>query len=238
MATPREQLLTKKESNPKKIIRCVGTYDDNNIQVKHIFHKYWSILLADEDLKEVITPHPSLTYRRGRNIKDTLIHSHYQSQTSNSNWLRLSITGSFPCGTCSFCRYMPKRRCFINPLDEKLYDIKEFRNCKTTGVIYAAQCPCLKIYVGKTIQPLRMRICQHISTINCCEDTPLSRHVRLVHEGDPKSLQFCGITKIKLGPRRGNLDIKLLQEEAKWIFQLDSRSPKGLNKGFTYTTFL
>lgn len=61
---------------------------------------------------------------------------------------------------------------------------------------------------------------------------------RLLHGDDPKCLQFWGITKICLGPSRGNLDSKLLQEEARWIFRLDSRAPKGLNEGFTYTAFL
>lgn len=129
---------------------------------------------------------------------------------------------------------MPKMKSFTNPLDGKNDVISELITCKTTGVVYAAKCNCNKLYVGKTIQPLRRRICQHISTINTGEDTTLSRHVRLLHNGDPKCLQFWGITKVRLGPRIGNLDSKLLQEEARWIFLLDSRAPKG----FTYTAFL
>lgn len=80
------------------------------------------------------------------------------------------------------------------------------------------KCTCLKIYVGKTIQQLRRRISNHISTINTAKDTPLSRHVRYIHGGDNRTLSFLGICKITMGPRKGDLNKRLLQEEARWIF--------------------
>lgn len=70
--------------------------------------------------------------------------------------------------------------------------IEQFVNCKTTGVIYMAQCECPMIYVGKTIQSLRRRISQHLSTINRGLDTPISRHIRLVHGGDVECAKILG----------------------------------------------
>lgn len=99
-----------------------------------------------------------------------------------------------------------------------------------------AQCTCLKIYVGKIIQQLCRRISNHISTINTAKDTPLSRHVRYIHGGDSKALSFWGISKITMGPRRGNLNKRLLQE-AQWIFCLWLLNPYGLNEGFTFSAF-
>lgn len=107
-------------------------------------------------------------------ILDTFIHSHFVSSESKSTWLKSTTTGANPCGTCLFCVYMSKRTLFINPIDSKSYVIKDFISCKTPEVVYAAQCPCDTIYVGKTIKRLRRRICQHISSINRCVDTPLS----------------------------------------------------------------
>lgn len=127
---------------------------------------------------------------------------------------------------------------FTNPIDGRIYHIREFINCQSTGVVYMAQCTGPQIYVGKTIQQLRRRISNHISTITTAKDTPLSRHVRHVHAGDLKVLKFWGITKIKLGPRKGNLNKRLLQEEARWIYQLGSLAPQGLNEGFTFSSFL
>lgn len=69
-------------------------------------------------------------------------------------------------------------------------------------------------------------------------DTPLARHVRSEHGGNTNSLTFWGISKIKLEVRQGNLDKLILQEEAKWIYRLNSLSLCGLNEGFSYTAFI
>lgn len=87
--------------------------------------------------------------------------------------------GSHPCGNCIFCKHMTKTKSFTNPVDGRVFEIRQFINCKTTKVTYAAQCTCPKLYVGKTIRQLRRRISQHISTINTGADTSLSRHMRV-----------------------------------------------------------
>lgn len=183
-----------------------------------------------------MTSLPNITYRRGRNLKEFLVHSHFETSKS-ATWLKSNSTGSYPCGSCTFCKYMDKKKSFVNPRDNRSFEIQQFINCRTTKVIYAAQCSCPKLYVGKTIQQLRRRISQHISTINTGADTPLSRHVRYFHNGEVDSLKFWGICKLQTGPRKGNIDKKLLQEEARWIFRLNSLSPGGLNEGFTFYSF-
>lgn len=240
-STPRETLLsktitTKKPTDDK--IRCIGTFDTNNIEVINILKRYWPILRADKDLIDFLTPYPSVTYRRGNNLKDFLVHSFLGPLNQPRTWLQTATVGSHSCGECSFCTYMPTKKAFVNPVDKKTYNIREFINCKSTGIIYAAQCTCPLLYVGKTTQQLRRRISQHVSTINTGRDTPLARHVRFFHDGDSKVLKFWGIVKIKQGPRKGDLNKKLLQEESKWIFRLNSLSPMGLNEGFTFSAFI
>lgn len=183
------------------LIRCIGTFDAMNKNVLNILRRYWPIISTDEDLKDVLTQHPSVTYWRGRNLKDLLGHSHHSKPQTGQTSLRSPTKGSHSCGGCSYCHLMPTKKEFTNPIDQRCYTIREFINCKTMGVIYIAQCTCPKIYVGKTRQQLRRRIGKHISTINTNTDTPLSRHIRFVHRGDIKSLQFWGIKKITVGPR-------------------------------------
>lgn len=237
-ATPRKSLLSKKtiEKTTQKI-RCIGTLDTNNSEVINILKRYWPILTSDNDLTDILTPYPSITYRRGGNLRDFLVHSHLDHEPSN-NWLQSSILGSHPCGDCKFCSYMPTKKSFTNPYDKKIYTIREFINCRTMGVVYVAQCSCSLLYVGKTTQQLRRRICQHVSTINTGRDTPLARHVRFFHDGNSNDLKFWGIMRIKQGPRKGDLNKRLLQEEAKWIFRLNSLSPIGINEGFTFSAFI
>lgn len=153
--TPLEDLLVPKRTPRNEIIRCIGTFDVNNNRIRNILAKYWPVLTADEDLKTVITPHPSITYRKGKRFRDSMVHSFLQ--TDNSTWLKTPTKGSFPCGNCIFCSYMVKSKSFVNPGDGKEYHIREFINCRTTGMVYAAKCGCEKIYVGKNIQPLKRR---------------------------------------------------------------------------------
>lgn len=237
---PRNELLCDKEKpSYDPIIRWIGTYDANVERVNAIIRKHWHILRADKDLKQILTPYPSITYRRGKNLMDILVHSHLKTSSgSGSEWLKSNITGFFPCGNCDFCTVMPKRKQFTNPYDHKMYDIRQFLNCKSKGVLYGAMCDCPKIYIGKTTQELRRRVSKHLSTIRTQADTPLVRHIRDTHKGDHSGLVFWGITKPKLGPRGGNLDNLLLKIEAQWIYRLHSLSPIGLNEGFSFSAFL
>ena len=236
--TDRVSLLQSKPIKESTTIRCIGNFDNRNKQVYNILHKHWHVLQADPDFQEVLAKRPQITFRRGKNLKDHLVHSFYNTNPAPLTWLRSTVVGSHPCGRCSFCPYVQKKKFFINPKDERKYDIREFINCQTKGIIYIAQCPCPKLYVGKTIQEFRRRICQHVSSINTKADTSISRHVRTFHSGNPSCLQFWGLCKRNLGPRCGNLDKILYQEEAKWIYRLESLSPHGLNEGFTFSSFL
>lgn len=130
------------------------------------------------------------------------MHSHLQTPNPSGTWLQTSTTGSYPCGGCSFCKFLPRKKTFTE------FTIKQFINCKTMGVIYAAKCTCPKLYIGKTVQQLRRRISKHLSAINTHADTPLARHIHYYHDGDIEALQFWGICHLKLGLRRGNLDKK------------------------------
>lgn len=43
-------------------------------------------------------------------------------------------------------------------------------------------------------------------------DTPLARHMNYMHNGDTSTLTFWGITTLKNGPRKGDINKRLLQE--------------------------
>lgn len=103
-------------------------YDTNNFEVMNILKRCWPILRTDSDLMDILTPYPSVTYRRGGNLRDFLVHSHLDSSNSQKNWLQLSIVGSHSCGDCKFCTYMPTKKTFTNPSDNKTYQIREFIN--------------------------------------------------------------------------------------------------------------
>lgn len=106
-----------KESTKNNIIRYIGIFDANNEKVKNILKKYWLILISDGDFKDLITPHPSITYKKDKSLRDKMVHSFLHAGVEA--WLKSPTIGSFPCGTCMFCSDMPKMNSFMNPLYEK-----------------------------------------------------------------------------------------------------------------------
>ncbi|OCT65353.1 hypothetical protein XELAEV_18041592mg [Xenopus laevis] len=103
---------------------------------------------------------------------------------------------------------------FLGRLDTNEYIIKQFMNCTTTGVIYVMECACGKRYVGKTKREFRR--CGRYNGV----------------------MKFTAVEHIKSTTRIGDIDNKLLQCEAEWIYWLNTKVPAGLNEGFTFSPFL
>lgn len=57
----------------------------------------------------------------------------------------------------------------------------------------------------------------------------VSRHFQVQHAGDVSSFRFQGIERVFRPIRGGDHYRKLLSREAKWIFDLDTREPRGMN---------
>lgn len=144
-ATPRNALLENKPPPPpSNTIRCIGTYDVLAQEIQMILRKHWNILKADQDLTTVLPSYPNITYRRGKNLREMLVHSHLRTTTpTGSDWLRSPVIGSFPCGGCTFCQYLPKKKSFTNPPDGKQYTIKQVGLCTVPPV------PAEKSTLGK-----------------------------------------------------------------------------------------
>lgn len=78
----------------------------------------------------------------------------------------------------------------------------------------------LSLYISKTIQEFRGRIPKHINSIYRGEETSIARDIREYHQNNINVLKCWGVKQIKLGMRKGRLDKRLLQEDAKWMFML------------------
>uniref|UniRef100_A0A8C5N1Z7 Reverse transcriptase domain-containing protein n=1 Tax=Leptobrachium leishanense TaxID=445787 RepID=A0A8C5N1Z7_9ANUR len=77
----RETLLQDPPKTNSNQIRCIGNFDTGNNLVKDIMDRYWPLLTLDPHLKESVGPHATITNRRCRNLKDMLVHSHYDKTT-------------------------------------------------------------------------------------------------------------------------------------------------------------
>lgn len=81
----REQLLYKVPPStqpvavsPKKDqTRCILTYSGQHQSIRSILKKYWFLLTEDPILSQYVAAQPSITYRRSKSLKDSLVHSHF-----------------------------------------------------------------------------------------------------------------------------------------------------------------
>ncbi|OCT69077.1 hypothetical protein XELAEV_18040385mg [Xenopus laevis] len=160
LETDRQSLLTSNNThsgaknrfgkNNTKPFRLIGDFSAEHNKIKHIINKHWHILQQDSQLKEVIGDTPLITFRRSKNLRDTLSRSHY-TQDIKTTWVTSKIKGCHRCGDCSACPFVVRTLNVNQSRDNTEYTIKNYINCKSTCVVYIMQCTCGKIYVGKTL---------------------------------------------------------------------------------------
>lgn len=177
-------------------VRIIGTCDSAAGQIRDILNTFWPILKDDASISGYLKEGPSIVYRRGQNLHDRLVKSHYRSPRQQGTWLDRQIKGLFKCGTCKACKYMLNTKHFHSPVTGREYLIRDFSNCKTKGVVYLGICACLCLYVGKTVRELRRQVLEHTGDIYHNRDTSVARYMRSAHENDPYAIRFCVIEVI------------------------------------------
>lgn len=122
---------------------------------------------------------------------------------------------------------------------EKEYDIKDFISCRTEGVVYVLQCSCSLQYIGRTKRPMWKRIREHIQNIKkAFPKHSVSKHFAMHHNSDPTDLKFGVIQRYKPHWRGSNKIRELGKNESKWIFEMGTLAPKGLNIEFDINCFI
>ncbi|XP_056407822.1 uncharacterized protein LOC130303807 [Hyla sarda] len=218
--------------------RIIGTFDAAAKEIRQILTNHWPILKTDPVVGSLVEETPRITYRRGKNLGDFLVHSLYTPPRGPGTWLDRKVSGSFKCGSCKACKYMRVSKEFLSPSTNKMYKCYDYANCKTSKVIYLATCPCPLCYVGKTMREVRRRILEHMSDIRHKREKPLSLHMLRHHADTPFNLDFQVIEVLKPDIRGGDLDKRLLQAETRWIYRLKTITPYGLNDQLSFCPFI
>lgn len=174
-----------------------------------------------------------------RNIRDELVESEFRRPV-NRNWLTdmPKVKAMFPCGPCLTCKFVDRTKMFRDSDSSHVYTINSFINCSTSRVLYISECPCHKLYVGKTKHQLRVRFAEHLKTIQPKEETQVAQYFLEVHQGNTSGLRVKGFYAPKLSDRRGEFDRVLLQKEKLWIYRLQTLQPRGLNTELSLKVFL
>ncbi|KAM4024407.1 uncharacterized protein ACNLHF_022240, partial [Anomaloglossus baeobatrachus] len=225
---------------------CILDYNSRSDEFKRILERHWSILQLDKTIAGHIHQHPSVTYRKSRNLRDTLVRSHYEIKSQKPIFgAKGPKWGCTTCGKCVACANITNSQTFEDSNHERTYQITHSINCTTKAVIYQATCPCGLAYVGMTSRELRRRIREHVLDIENAkqEEDPnklktIPRHFKLKHECDSTLFQAKGIDRILIGMRGGNWKRLLAQRETMWIYKLNTLTPNGLNDHNSFVPFL
>ena len=132
-------------------------------------------------------------------------------------------TGTFMCNAshCNVCPFVKETSTFKCPHSHLRFPITSRLSCSSTNTIYVIECQaCSKMYVGETSRPLRERISEHLRDIRTGSECQVHKHFR--DSCAYASFSFFAIASHpKTEVRRA--------KEAKWIGDLQTHFPSGLN---------
>ncbi|KAJ1081932.1 hypothetical protein NDU88_002104 [Pleurodeles waltl] len=150
------------------------------------------------------------------------------AQTGSSNRSADLGEGLRPLGTTALYPYCANHNYGKIFLPQAYNEIK----CLTLGCLtprWLRWCPGRTAYIGSTIRPLKTRIQEHYRNVLKLEaKAPLVEHFQEFHSND-RTFTFCGLQRITLSQRGGNLHLRLRQEESRMIIHYDTVNT-GLNK--------
>ena len=169
---------------------------------------------------------PLFSYKRGANLKDSLVHTRPRKQSICPTILPNlpKISGHFACGSCSIC-HLTTRQKEIRFENGFTWTLKTMTNCNSERVIYLITCPCGLRYVGMTTRKIKVRILEHRSNIRCKRSTTkMLTHFDEKGHG-PNDFSW---TVLEQSPAIPNLEQSLLRKEQRWVFRLQTDT-RGLN---------
>lgn len=162
----RSELLKNQVKRQRKEgVPLVVTYSSHLPNINKILRDKFYILKRSDRLREIFDENMFVSYKRGTNLKDILVHK----KTKMLGRQGSTIQGN--CGkNCCVCKLMYKQEDKIQGPGEGgscTYD--RTIGCRSRNVIYGILCEvchCV-IYVGETGGPLYQRIQNHLSSIRC-----------------------------------------------------------------------
>ena len=134
--------------------------------------QYQPILHALEQLKQAFPLPPLIAFRRPKNLRDLLVKATLITTQQDA-------PGNYRCesGRCKTCPILSTTDAFASHTTGERFKISITASCKSFSVVYLITCKrCGQQYVGKTGQPLHLRMNghHHDTAHKRTEDSPLA----------------------------------------------------------------
>ena len=160
----RSKLFERKNGTHKEGVPLVVTYSNCLPNLNRILNSKRHILERSNQLGDMFTDKLFVSYRRGTNLGDLLVHK----KTRRLSHAGKNISGR--CGkNCCICRVMFDEDDRIVGPSKLVCTFDKTIGCRSTNVIYGIWCcVCrLVVYVGETGGTLYQRSLNHLSSVRC-----------------------------------------------------------------------
>ena len=209
----RSSLLErKKQRSNKHRVPLAVTFSKHLPDIRKILKKHKHILHRSENMKKIFPDNPILAFKRGANIRDSLVHAK----------TRRAMTGERKeekACRCKICSIM-----MTEVETEGKMVGRGTIGCKTGNVVYGVFCVRCKrvVYVGETGTSLYSRIQNHLSSIRCNRlELPVARHFS--DQGhDVNDMRIVGLERVW----RSDVFYRR-QREMRWIHLLGTDGEHG-----------
>ena len=238
-AQDRETLITKNLPGTKKPMRTdkddrfylIVTHNPNNPPIRQILENNWPLLEKSKTTRIISNSEIIFGTRRNKNLSDQLVRASTKTVESPcDNRIRN------PCHRPTKCRYCPliNRSGHINSKENgKQFNVKKHVNCQSSNLIYLITCRhCQSQYVGQTKNRLLTRFQGHFNDIIHDRDTTVARHFNRCPPDNPSmssGLSISILSFINSHPESREARQRRDTEERRWMHQLSTITPNGLN---------
>ena len=162
----RSQLLGEKmEDGEAERVPLAVTFSRFLPNMRDVFNRKRHLLHRSERMRTIFPQDPMVAYKRGRNLKDMLVHSKTKRIIAGKG-TRERVTES--CGKeCVICRRMFTEEKVVGARAGHVTTFDRTIGCRSVNVIYGIWCEICKCvcYVGETGGCLYTRIQNHLSSI-------------------------------------------------------------------------
>jgi len=205
-------------------VPLVVTYSSHLPNISKILKEKEHLLTRSDKLKHIFKSDMFVSYRRGTNLKDILVHK------KTKQLGQIGEKGQGYCGkNCSVCKVIYRQEDRVRgPGAKETCTYDRTIGCRSRNVIYGIFCEVCEcvIYVGETGGVLYQRIQNHLSTIRCGRNEMV---VAAHFNGEGHQLsnaKFVGLEKVW----KGWVTYRRVREQ-RWIGLFDThRRTGGLNK--------
>ena len=206
-----------------KGVPFVLTYHPLLKSMGHIINKNLYLLNMNEEVKNVFTPKPMISFRSARKLSSYLVRAKLYPEER--------VKGSLKCSSsrCEVCLNVNETSTFTSTVTGETYVINHKLNCNDKCLIYLLTCNCCKKqYVGQTVDAFRSRwnnyksnCRKHQRGVTCMQQHLFDHFCDCNHKGFLSDVSITFIDKTDPSDP--------LKREDYWRSILKTMAPFGLN---------